>query len=315
MFSRGIQPLLLASSSSGSACHSAGQPVMQSIRPATSGTPGACPAEILGRGHPIGITPGCQSWVRSSAVSLASLYSCWVSRPQAQDGKMTWEFGQRQSWRQRLRLPCDSSLVGNRFPPTSDWVAVRTRRVAVGIRLAACSGARAPAPHHFLQFHEFRCSGGRERLAGLLTLSRPLVGTTGTVSRDAPCRPQPYSPRPHRLRGGADHRRADRRLLRWFCRDSITAPTSINRCGISMQGIDAGARRKGEPPPLRSRRRANAPGRHQRSSWLTIRTGANSQGSGVVGIQCDGKSRPQMRRGAIHGERPASGNQSVGQHL
>ena len=180
---------------------SLGGPTGYAINPARDLGPRLAHAllPILGRGHPIGITPGCQSWVRSSAVSLApACISCWVlDRPQAH--RRQDDLGIRAAAvleaapSSALRL-----LVGRKSGfRTSDWVAVRTE---AGSRRDTSGSLQRSASTRSPSFPPVSTSSGvlaAERLAGLLTLSRPLVGTTGTVSRDArPCRPQPYSPRP-----------------------------------------------------------------------------------------------------------------------
>ena len=95
---------------------------------------------------------------------------------------------------------------------------------------------------------------------------------------------------------------------------SMTAPTSINRCGISMQGIDAPLSAEGGTASITvSASRECAWSASAQGSWLTIRTGANGQGDGVVEFSATSNPDPQMRRGAItaNGQR-AEISQSAG---
>ena len=95
---------------------------------------------------------------------------------------------------------------------------------------------------------------------------------------------------------------------------SMTAPTSINRCGISMQGIDAPVPAEGGTASITvSASRECAWSASAEGSWLTIRTGANGQGDGVVEFSATANPDPQMRRGAItaNGQR-AEISQSAG---
>jgi len=81
---------------------------------------------------------------------------------------------------------------------------------------------------------------------------------------------------------------------------SMTAPTSINRCGISMQGIDAPLPPEGGTASITvSASRECAWSASAEGAWLTIRTGANGQGDGVVEFSATSNPDPQLRRGAI----------------
>ncbi len=82
---------------------------------------------------------------------------------------------------------------------------------------------------------------------------------------------------------------------------SVTAPSSLNRCAISMKGIDAPLPAEGGSATIAvTAARECAWSASVEGSWLTIKTGANGQGDGVVEFNAMANPDPQMRRGAIN---------------
>ena len=63
----------------------------------------------------------------------------------------------------------------------------------------------------------------------------------------------------------------------------MTAPTSINRCAIAMQGLDTRLPAEGGSASIAvTAARECAWSASVEGSWLTIKTGASGQGDGVV---------------------------------
>ena len=93
---------------------------------------------------------------------------------------------------------------------------------------------------------------------------------------------------------------------------SMTAPTSINRCAIAIQGLDAPLPAEGGSASIAvAAARECAWSASVEGSWLTIKTGG--QGDGVVEFSATSNPDPQMRRGAVsaNGQR-AEVSQSAG---
>src|SRR4029453_12844489 len=82
---------------------------------------------------------------------------------------------------------------------------------------------------------------------------------------------------------------------------SMTAPSSLNRCALAMKGIDAPLPGEGGSAAITvTAARECAWSASVEGSWLTIKTGANGQGDGVVEFNATANPDPQMRRGAIN---------------
>lgn len=95
---------------------------------------------------------------------------------------------------------------------------------------------------------------------------------------------------------------------------SMTAPTSINRCAIAMQGLDTPLPAEGGSASIAvTAVRESAWSASVEGSWLSIKTGASGQGDGVVESSATSNPDPQMRRGAVsaNGQR-AEVSQSAG---
>jgi hypothetical protein len=81
---------------------------------------------------------------------------------------------------------------------------------------------------------------------------------------------------------------------------SMTAPSSINRCAISMKGIEGPLPAEGGSASVAvTAARECAWSASVEGAWLTIKTGANGQGDGVVELSATANPDPQLRRGAI----------------
>jgi hypothetical protein len=81
---------------------------------------------------------------------------------------------------------------------------------------------------------------------------------------------------------------------------SMTAPTSINRCAISMKGIEGPLPAEGGSASVAvTAARECAWSASVEGTWLTIKTGANGQGDGVVEFSATANPDPLLRRGAI----------------
>jgi hypothetical protein len=81
---------------------------------------------------------------------------------------------------------------------------------------------------------------------------------------------------------------------------SMTAPTSINRCAISMKGIDGPLPAEGGSASVAvTAARECAWSASAEGAWLSIKTGANGQGDGVVEFSATANPDPQLRQGAI----------------
>jgi len=81
---------------------------------------------------------------------------------------------------------------------------------------------------------------------------------------------------------------------------TMTSPTAINRCGISMQGVDAPLPAEGATASIIvTAARECAWSASVEGSWLSIKSGVSGQGDGTVEFAATANPDPQMRRGAI----------------
>lgn len=81
---------------------------------------------------------------------------------------------------------------------------------------------------------------------------------------------------------------------------TMTSPTAINRCGISMQGVDAPLPAEGGTASVGvTAARECAWSASVEGTWLSIKSGASGQGDGTVEFAATANPDPQMRRGAI----------------
>jgi hypothetical protein len=81
---------------------------------------------------------------------------------------------------------------------------------------------------------------------------------------------------------------------------SMTSPTSINRCAISMKGTEGPLPAEGGSASIAvSAARECAWSASVEGAWLAIKTGASGQGDGVVEFSATANPDPQLRRGAI----------------
>ena len=81
---------------------------------------------------------------------------------------------------------------------------------------------------------------------------------------------------------------------------TMTSPTSINRCAISMQGLDTPLPATGGTASISlTAARECAWSASVEGTWLSIKSGASGQGDGTVEFAATANPDPQMRRGAI----------------
>jgi len=81
---------------------------------------------------------------------------------------------------------------------------------------------------------------------------------------------------------------------------SVTSPTSITRCGITMQPVDGPLPADGGSAVISvAAARECAWSATVEGAWLTLKSGANGQGDGTVEFAATANPDPVMRRGAI----------------
>ena len=82
---------------------------------------------------------------------------------------------------------------------------------------------------------------------------------------------------------------------------SMTSPTSINRCAITMRGVDGPLPAEGGSATIAvTAARECAWSASVEGTWLSIRAGTTGQGDGTVEISANANPDPQMRRGALN---------------